>query len=70
MKIFILTSRANDELGYPVAFYSYEDAYTTMDDEYKALSNEGADKGIGSMSAYYNKPGFAIEWEITKVDIQ
>lgn len=70
MEIFILTSRANDELGDPAAFYSYESAYSTMEEEFKALSKNENDRGIESMSAWFNKPGFSIEWQISKVDIQ
>jgi hypothetical protein len=41
-----LTSRANDELGDPAAFYSYESAYSTMEEEFKALSKNEKDRGV------------------------
>lgn len=70
MEIYILTSRANDELGTPAASYSYKDAYAMMEAEFIRLSKTGGHGGIEHMSAWFNKPGFSIEWQITKVNIQ
>lgn len=72
MKVYVLTSRFDYNLGTPGAYTSHEKAYEAMELEQKEWIKNGSDEYcIYEMGAnVYPKSGGYVEWEITECEVE
>ncbi len=72
MKVYVLVSRCDTELGNPGVYTTYDKAYRAMEAEYQEWVKNGSNENyICEMGAnVFSKSGVYVEWEIATCEVE
>jgi hypothetical protein len=72
MKVYVLVSRFDTDLGTPGVYTTHDKAYEAMEAEYQEWVGDGSNENyIYEMGAnVYPKSGGYVEWEITECKVE